>query len=77
MNPSPPLILIGKEECWLCEQAKELLFRADIAFTEQSILGDLTLRQRYGLRVPVLLNRVSGQELDWPFDAALARLLAT
>ena len=34
------LQLIGKEDCWLCEQAKDLLFRADIEFEEISILGD-------------------------------------
>jgi hypothetical protein len=31
------------------------------------------LRQRYGLRVPVLRDARDGRELDWPFDAAAVR----
>jgi len=67
------LQLIGKEDCWLCEQAKDLLFRADIVFEEISILGDFPLRQRYALRIPVLRCKQTETELDWPFDAAKVR----
>jgi hypothetical protein len=67
------LELIGRDECTLCEEAKDLLFRADIAFAEVSILGNFALRQRYGLRIPVLRAADSGRELDWPFDAERVR----
>jgi Glutaredoxin-like domain (DUF836) len=69
MPNAPALELYGKEDCWLCEQAKELLFRADIIFVEISILGNFELRQRYGLRLPVLREPDTGAELNWPFDA--------
>lgn len=69
MLPQPTLELYGKEDCWLCEQAKELLFRADVEFVEISILGNFELRQRYGLRLPVLREPHTGAELNWPFDA--------
>ena len=38
--------------------------------------GDDDLEARYGVRVPVLVDRAAGRELGWPFDvAAIASFL--
>ena len=42
-------------------------------FESVFIDGDDALEDRYGLRVPVLRDDASGDELDWPFDAAKLR----
>lgn len=39
-------------------------------FDSVFIDDDNVLEARYGVRVPVLRETVSGAELDWPFDAA-------
>lgn len=72
------LILYQRDHCHLCDQALELLARARAPeFESVFIDGDAVLEARYGLRVPVLRDAVSGLELDWPFRAeALDRFLA-
>lgn len=41
------------------------------AVTLTDIAGDAVLLERYGERIPVLREAVSGAELGWPFDAAV------
>lgn len=63
------LILFGTEACHLCEEAEQLLRNAGLGFAKKDIASGNELLQRYGIRIPVLLHRASGLELDWPFDA--------
>jgi hypothetical protein len=68
------LDLYGTSGCHLCEEA-EALFREALArnpgaveWRKIDIAGDAELAERYGVRIPVLCCRDSGEELGWPFD---------
>ncbi len=65
--------------CHLCELATEVLlpFVARHGWQVElvDIAGDDDLEERYGVRIPVLSDAVSGRELGWPFDAEV--VLAT
>jgi len=67
------LILFGTSGCHLCEQA-EIIVNAcvpdgveyvDIAEQEQ-------WQEQYAIRIPVLYDSETKQELGWPFDLAEA-----
>ena len=64
------LVLYGREECHLCEVARDLLVHCGLAeqFVEADIEEDVNLLRVYCLRIPVLKDARSGSELDWPFD---------
>ena len=68
------LVLFGTEACHLCEDAQALIISIQTQITSDVFVEDIAFEQahfeRYGLRIPVLLNEVSGAELDWPFDQA-------
>ena len=67
---SSRFILYQRDDCHLCDLA--LMVLADAHFPEfESVFidDDAALEARYGLRVPVLRDAVSGAELEWPFDA--------
>jgi len=53
-----------------------MLERQGIAFRMVDIEGEAGLERLYGLRIPVLRNPGSGQELDCPFSAEAAGKLA-
>lgn len=64
------LTLYQRDECKLCDEAVAMLARAQVPdFESVWIDGDAGLEARYGERVPVLRDDVSGRELGWPFDA--------
>lgn len=65
------LILYSRPDCHLCDEAEELLARVapERAVRVVDIEDDLTLIDRYGIRVPVLQHKGTGEELGWPFDA--------
>lgn len=66
------LILYQRDDCKLCDEAVALLASVRAPdFECVWIDGDPELESRYGERVPVLCDKGSGRELDWPFDAAL------
>ncbi len=70
---APALILYQRDDCHLCDLALDVLAAAGVPeFDSVFIDDDALLEARYGLRVPVL-HDASGQELDWPFDAAAVR----
>ncbi len=72
------LVLFSRPDCHLCEEAAALLavVAPDQSFRVVDIEDDITLLDRYGIRVPVLRFEPSGAELGWPFDAAtLSRFL--
>jgi glutaredoxin len=73
------LIIYTGEHCHLCEQAKELLIpllqQKGLVLREVNIDSNETLKERYGLRIPVVLLP-DGHEKGWPFTAAqISRLL--
>lgn len=73
------LILYDRPECHLCEQAMAMIDAAGAAgrCEQVDIEEDIELVRRYGLRIPVLRDSVSGAELDWPFGMdALQSFLA-
>ncbi len=70
---SDELIIYTGDYCHLCEHAKELLrpllAQKGLVLREVSIGGDKVLKDRYGLRIPVVLLP-DGREKGWPFTAA-------
>lgn len=63
-------LLYQRDDCRLCDQALAVLAAAGVPeFESVWIDDDPGLEQRYGSRVPVLQDTVTGTELDWPFDA--------
>jgi hypothetical protein len=68
------LVLFQRDDCHLCDLALAVLAQARVPdFASVFIDGDAQLEKRYGERVPVLRDDVSGRELDWPFAAAAVR----
>lgn len=65
------LVLYQRDYCHLCDQALAVLAEARVPDFDSVWVDDSDeLEHRYGTRVPVLCDRGSGRELDWPFDAA-------
>ncbi|WP_200892090.1 glutaredoxin family protein [Methyloterricola oryzae] len=70
-SPVSRLVLFSTEGCHLCEEALALLIPlcGDDPPQIIEIAEDDSLLERYGSRIPVLRERESGRELDWPFGA--------
>ncbi|ALE87369.1 glutaredoxin family protein [Pseudomonas versuta] len=69
----PECQLFGTLGCHLCELAEAEL----MPLVEHGLLVELVdiaeseaMFEAYGLRIPVLRRIDSGEELNWPFDAA-------
>jgi hypothetical protein len=76
-DSTPLLALYATSGCHLCEQAADLIRSVvPIPFRTVEIADDENLMERYGVRIPVLRRLDTGEELDWPFDAAAVRRLA-
>ncbi|MEO6154666.1 MAG: glutaredoxin family protein [Thermomonas sp.] len=72
------LTLYQRDDCHLCDLALEVLAAARVPDFESVFIDDEVLERRYGLRVPVLCDGITGRELDWPFDVqAVRQLLAS
>lgn len=71
------LTLYSRSDCGLCDEAAELLELAGLSGQYQvvDIDTDLTLIQRYGTRIPVLMDASSRQTLNWPFTASQVKAL--
>ena len=66
-----PLTLYQRDDCHLCDLALAVLAVAKVPEFQSGFIDDEpTLEERYGHRVPVLRDEVTGVELEWPFDAA-------
>ena len=69
------LDLMTTEGCHLCDEAVAVLQQglgADEAEVDLvDIVYDEALMQRYATRIPVLVDRLGGAELDWPFDGRM------
>ncbi len=63
----PRVILLGKPGCHLCDQARTVVAgvcaRAEVAWTEQSILDDPALFDQWWERIPVVL--IDGNLHQW------------
>ena len=73
------LTLYTGANCHLCEQAKALLYpllsERGMRLVEVDIHQDGELKEKYGIRIPVVLL-ANGEEKGWPFTAAqIGRLL--
>lgn len=65
------LLLYQRDDCPLCDRALGVLAAARTPDFESVWIDDDTqLEARYGMRVPVLREDISGRELDWPFEPA-------
>ncbi|MFJ4172010.1 glutaredoxin family protein [Paenarthrobacter sp. NPDC089714] len=77
--PIPDVVLLTKADCHLCTAARAAVERVTsglgVQWSETSIDGDATLRDRYAEEIPVLL--VDGVQRDfWTIDEQrLTRLL--
>jgi glutaredoxin len=56
--------------CHLCDRVAEMLEAAGLQWRPADIDASPELERRYGVRVPVLMRSDTGEELDYPFDAA-------
>ena len=69
--------LYGTSGCHLCDQAKDILRLADIAYAPVEVADNDALFEKYGMRIPVLRRADSDAELGWPFDRiAVERFLS-
>ncbi len=68
------LMLYQRDDCHLCDLALAELAQASIPDFESVFIDEEPeLEQRYGARVPVLVDPVNERELEWPFTAVVAR----
>jgi len=63
------VILYSTDGCHLCELAKSQLDGISTTYTIIDIIDDIDLVNRYGTRIPVVLNK-DNKELGWPFEVA-------
>lgn len=71
----PSILLFSTLGCHLCEQAEDVLHEVqqshpDLNWQVIEIAESDDLMERYGIRIPVLRDPISGKELGWPFDAS-------
>lgn len=82
MEQTHELLLLGRPGCCLCaellERAEPLLAQRGWTLREADVDSDLTWREQFGLRIPVLLHRgvvlVEGRVTEQQLAAALERL---
>ncbi|MDC9728671.1 MAG: glutaredoxin family protein [Methyloprofundus sp.] len=65
-------LLLGTEACHLCEQAEALLAPLNIKYSKIDIAEQEQWQAHYAIKIPVLLNTETNQELCWPFSAEMA-----
>lgn len=66
------LTLLSTLGCHLCEQAEDVLQDAKLSRNFEWEIVDIadsdSLVEAYGVRIPVVLHKESGNEIGWPFD---------
>ena len=71
-NVKPGLVFYTTAGCHLCECAAEMLEylqrESGLVVQEIDISSAEELVERYGIRIPVVKNPVSEEELGWPFS---------
>lgn len=73
------LTIYSGPSCHLCEQAKAILYplltEKDWELVEVNIQDNESLKEKYGIRIPVVALP-NGDEKGWPFTAAqIGRML--
>ena len=72
------LTLYTGPRCHLCDQAKSLIYPVlqgtDWILQEINITGDEDLKDRYGIRIPVMAVP-DGREKGWPFTQGQVKQL--
>lgn len=73
---SPTVVLIGKPDCHLCDEARAVVARVcaqyAIGWREESILDDPALADEFAEQIPVL--QIDGRTFDfWRIDEARLR----
>ncbi len=63
------VVLYSRQDCPLCEEVETQLLQANVSYKYIDIDEDETLRKKYHVKVPVLIN-ADHKELTWPFDQA-------
>ena len=65
-------MLYHTEACHLCELAEAVIQNVSahyhITWRKVDIANDDALIEAYGIRIPVLIDMDSRQEIGWPFD---------
>ncbi len=61
------VILYSTDGCHLCELAQAQLDSNNTHYKIVDIIDDVDLVNRYGTRIPVVLNK-DNKELGWPFE---------
>lgn len=71
------LELMGTLGCHLCDVAAAVLMQVvdpgKFELYQVDIADDDQLMEKYAVRIPVLVDVTSEQELEWPFDEQQAR----
>ena len=69
MAETAPVILYGKAECHLCEDAEAILAQVasdlGVTYRKVDIEGSAELFERFRYRIPVI-DVPGGETLDWP-----------
>jgi len=63
------VVLYSTDGCHLCELAQAQLDMSNTHYKIVDIIDDVDLVNRYGTRIPVVLNK-DNKELGWPFELA-------
>lgn len=65
----PSYHLYKTDFCHLCDKAEDIIKNVipQIEVCNVEIIDDQRLMDLYGLRIPVLRNVSTSEELDWPF----------
>ncbi len=66
------LTLYSTLGCHLCELAEDILYAESLRFEIVDIAEDVNLIERYGVRIPVVVDSRK-RELGWPFDQTMLR----
>ena len=76
--PNKVITVYVGNNCHLCEIAKDLVKEALKAtgwkYNEVNISNNVLLREKYGLRIPVVVNP-EGNEKSWPFTRSQIKQL--
>lgn len=61
-------ILFATDGCHLCEDATQILSDLGVDFQMSDIMDKAEWQEKYALKIPVLWQIDSENQLDWPFD---------
>ncbi|OIO55900.1 MAG: glutaredoxin [Alphaproteobacteria bacterium CG_4_10_14_0_2_um_filter_63_37] len=69
------VVLLGREDCHLCHEARQVLECMGLTFSEIDIDTDPDLVARWGWEIPVLLDAAGAVIAKHRFDAVAIALL--